>query len=123
MNAKPGAGGWRPDAQMLQWTRGLIASMKDGGTWVVPANGNVYFFDKGAKVLRFVLGRDDALHQRTVVTFGALGWSVRDERGGGGAVGDPSDEIDLAESAPVQRQLGLNAGRGAQAARLLRRRV
>lgn len=117
MKTNKGSGdGWRPDPAQLQWTRNLIASMNDGGTWGVPANGNVYIFDKKANVLRFVAGdENNVLHQRTVVIFNQLGWTVRDERGNATGL----DATAFAES----RQLGSHAGRGAQAARLLRGRL
>lgn len=75
----------------------------DGGYWKVPATGQIYKLDKGAKTLTLVRAVNSALalqwHAKNKVMFGSIGYQVLD---------DPAsspDEKSFAE-ALVDRLLG-----------------
>ena len=81
MNTIPGYDpdpGWQPNRGQLAWTFNFISMMRDGGTWAVPASGCVYTLDKKNQTLWLESGSaDNEVHQRTVITFGLLGWKVQ----------------------------------------------
>lgn len=96
MNNTPGRNsGWRPDSAQIAWTANFIRMMRQGATWAVPANGCVYTVDHAQKTLWLEVGPEtDELHQRTVVTFGQLGWTVKSRN----SPPDNPDEVTVAES-------------------------
>lgn len=73
----PEAAGWKPDREAIEWARGMVAMMRQNAVWGIPANRNVYQFDRANKTLWLVAGDEDEIHRRMVAVFGAIGWSVR----------------------------------------------
>jgi hypothetical protein len=72
---------WKPTDSDLAWTRELIGSLNDGGTWSVPAVG-IYVIDHAEKKLclqhRWPVS-DEEMHQMIVTTFGECGYEVVEE--------------------------------------------
>lgn len=68
---------WQPGPEVIDWARGMVAMMRQNAVWGIPANANVYKFDHANKTLWLVAGDEDEIHRRTIVVFGAIGWSVR----------------------------------------------
>lgn len=40
---------WTPSYSDIEWTKQLINSLKEGGTWLVPANKSIWTFRQEAK--------------------------------------------------------------------------
>lgn len=90
-----GIEGWEPSPHVLNWFRNLLRTLKNGGEWVVPATGQVYQVDQNNRTVKLVLGDPndpDQWHEKTKLTFQALGYTVYDE-----PPGNP-DEVSFAES-------------------------
>ncbi len=65
------------------WAKNLVACLKDGGVWHVPATLSMYTIDKKAKTLTLSLTGDpeDAsqIHQRSKIVFEKIGYKVIEE--------------------------------------------
>ncbi len=71
---------WEPLESDIAWCQRLLDMVKDGGVWGLPGCQCIYRIDKKAKRLVLVSGSDlEETHQRNVICFGQLGWSVTKE--------------------------------------------
>ena len=50
---------WRPRPSDVQWTANMLATLQDGGTWVIPHNGSIWKVNKTARTLTCVTGPKD----------------------------------------------------------------
>jgi hypothetical protein len=67
--------------QMLAWARGLVASLRDGGVWGVPATGQAYQLNHGNKTMTLIHGPvHDSMgwHKKSKEVFRRIGWRVLD---------------------------------------------
>ena len=69
-----------PSPSDLVWTKKMIESMNQAGTWAVPMNQTVYVFNHDIKELHLVEGEIDYLFQRVSKNFSYFGWKVLDKR-------------------------------------------
>lgn len=66
----------------LNWAKGVIAILKDGGVITMPGCGNTYQLDKEKQVMTLLSMMDptdpDAImtHRRTQIVFKEIGWKV-----------------------------------------------
>jgi hypothetical protein len=67
---------WEPDQEDIQFVAQLIRTVKDGGVWGVPQNGQVYRFNHRDKTITLIKGRVDFITHRTRVIAAKLGWRV-----------------------------------------------
>jgi hypothetical protein len=69
--------GWFPSSQDVAWTTALIERLRDGGSWVVPANGNIYTVHKaGKQVYEDANNVKDEAHYRVVKVLEVMGYSI-----------------------------------------------
>jgi len=79
--------GWEPDAKQIAWARRLVQQIKDGGTWEIPATGNVYTFHHGPKEVHLISGKVDDWHHKNVILFSKIDYKVIDARKGSDTFG------------------------------------
>jgi hypothetical protein len=68
---------WTPTVSDLNWCRSLLAIIKDGGIWASDIGAYRVDFDNQRLTLEIrspFFDSDD--HQRNVVAFKAIGWTV-----------------------------------------------
>ena len=80
----PWSSDWEPTEGILDWFRTMIRVATDGATWACPGNQSIYTIHKEKKEVHFMLG-DDAddhnnWHQKNVLTFAKLGYTMLDKR-------------------------------------------
>jgi hypothetical protein len=65
----------------LEWGRGMLATISEGGTWVIPETQATYRFFHETKQIHLVDGEIDNYFHKNVATFKELGYQVLDRRG------------------------------------------
>jgi len=73
---KPPMEPYKPTPHDLQWSRNLLAMLKDGGTWAIPKTGSIYTVDKNAKTLTCTHGYDATMHNMVTGVFNQLGYAL-----------------------------------------------
>lgn len=69
-----------PDRESLAWTKNLISNLNEGGTWVVPYNGQIYQIFHSKKELHLISGDDKSLFEKNQKIFWMFGYKVYDKR-------------------------------------------
>jgi len=74
-NSKPN---WEPSYSDIEWTKTLIGSLKNGGTWIVPANGAIWTFwhDSSKAKLNSGTLKDETNRRIHLILTEYLGWAV-----------------------------------------------
>jgi hypothetical protein len=69
---------WEPSYSDIEWTKTLIGSLKNGGTWVVPANGAMWTFwhDSQKANLRGGSFLEETNKRIRLILTEYLGWEV-----------------------------------------------
>lgn len=72
---------WEPSPYDIAWTTSLLASIKDGGMWGIPATGSTYRIDHQQKVLVLVVdpGTPESAEMHLMIGIVArkMGWTVQ----------------------------------------------
>jgi hypothetical protein len=70
---------WKPSQSDKKWMEDLVSSIKDGGNWVVPANGSIWCVHRNDNLVNVLSrGADDELTERIIIAFKAIGYQVKD---------------------------------------------
>lgn len=72
---------WEPSPHVIAWFQNLLRGMAHNGTWVVPATGQVYQFDKPHHAVTLVHGEPndpEGWHNKTKLVLQQLGYTVHD---------------------------------------------
>ena len=69
-----------PDQESIAWTKNLIANLKEGGSWLVPYNGQIYRIFHSKKELHLISGDDKILFEKNQKIFWMFGYKVYDKR-------------------------------------------
>jgi len=67
---------WEPRKSDIEFIQNLIRTVRNGGKWEVPRNGQIYVFDHTNKTLTMTAGIVDFITHRTRVICAKLGWRV-----------------------------------------------
>jgi len=69
---------WEPSYSDIEWTKTLIGSLKNGGTWVVPANGSMWTFWHDSTKAKLNSGdlEDETNRRIHLILTEYLGWAV-----------------------------------------------
>jgi hypothetical protein len=72
---------YSPRPSDTAWARAMVAQMRDGAAWMIPATGDVYRIDHGARVLRLVVPGPiafdtDFLFDRNRAVWATVGYTV-----------------------------------------------
>lgn len=69
---------WEPSYSDIEWTKSLIGSLKNGGTWVVPANGAIWTFwhDSNKATLKSGSLKEETNRRIGLILTDYLGWEV-----------------------------------------------
>lgn len=68
---------WTPSYSDIEWTKNLISTIKEGGSWVVPASKSIWTFSHENKTAKLVGDPDDETNQRIqTVLVEYLGYEV-----------------------------------------------
>lgn len=69
---------WSPSYSDIEWTKNLITSLKDKGTWLVPVSKSSWTFDKSAlkATLNFGDPKDETNIRIRTVLEEYLGYTV-----------------------------------------------
>ena len=65
---------WQPSDFDLEWTRNLIALIKEGGTWGIPGSRSTFTFYHSRKSYKFEGDREHELNRKTFDVLDRLGW-------------------------------------------------
>jgi hypothetical protein len=68
---------WKPTKEDAEWLKGLIGSLHEGGTWILPASLSIYTFYHSAKEYGFMGDREHLANTRTFEILEELGWKER----------------------------------------------
>ena len=67
-----------PTAHDVQWTKNLLSTLRNGGTWVLPACQSVYTVDHESKTLTCTVNGSPSTHSRIRAVCARIGWTVKD---------------------------------------------
>lgn len=71
---------FEPTEKDIIWAQQLISSLKEGGTWAVPMNGQIYRIYHAKKELHYVAGEGIDLFNRCKRVFFKCGYKTIDKR-------------------------------------------
>lgn len=71
---------WEPTQSDIEWTRNLVAMIKDGGVWGQPGSQAIFTFFHSEKkyTLEDTLCIDQETVARTCKVLGILGWEKKE---------------------------------------------
>ncbi len=87
---------WEPSPHVMAWFQNLLRTIAPNGTWVVPATGQIYQFDKANHTATLIHGEvndPEGWHAKTKQVLQKLGYTVHD-----GAEPENPDEQMFAEA-------------------------
>jgi hypothetical protein len=74
---------YKPNEDDVRWAQNVVAMIKDGGMLAYPAAGCAYRLHHNNKVMELVnpdvldLPESAETHERSIVVFAHLGWTVK----------------------------------------------
>lgn len=67
---------WQPTPEDVAWAENLFSFCREGATWGMPVNGNVYQIYPTTKRVVLVSGIDDSTHWRFTQILKVMGWTL-----------------------------------------------